>query len=240
MSVNQPILILQHAHYDWPGYLLDFFNDKKIPYVVINRDQGHELPNNLNSFSGFAIMGGAMSANDDNQLPYMGKAYDLLDQALRQRIPVIGHCLGGQMLARALGGHVQKADVSEIGWHTVFPTDSELSQSWWGQLQPRCLFQWHNETFVLPDQELLIASSEYCSSQAFVYDEIHLGMQFHVEALSDKIQHWLTTAREDIEAANHLNIQSEATILHFTALYEQQSKETARQLYSRWLRAIDL
>lgn len=238
MIVMKPILILQHAKYDWPGYLLDYFIEFKIPYVVIDIDQGDQLPNDLLDFSGFAIMGGAMSANDEKQLPYMAKAYDLLALALQQRVPVIGHCLGGQMLARAIGGKVVKAKNSEIGWLKIQPELNSVSLDWWGDAEPSFLFEWHNETFELPSSVQLIATSAYCKNQAFVYDEIHLGMQFHVEALSDKINYWISTARSDLEIANNKNIQSESTIKQLNSKMETLSMSKARQLYSRWLRSI--
>ena len=101
-----------------------------------------------------------------------------------------------------------------------------------------------NHTGYLEISILIEAYSNYLKSlnsfsdDAFVYDEIHLGMQFHVEALSDKINFWISTARSDLEVANDKNIQSESTIKQLNPQLEPLSKATARQLYSRWLRSI--
>ena len=234
----KPILVLQHAHYDWPGYFTDCLINWQIPHVIVNVAAGDLLPYTITDYSGFAIMGGAMSANDELNYPHLAQAYALIHEAFANRIPIIGHCLGGQMLARAAGGIVIKAPSAEIGWHKVSPLHTAAAYDWFGGLNPVMLFEWHNETYLPPPQAQLLAGSLYCLNQAFSLDDIHLGMQFHVEALPEKINHWLDTAREDIESANDQNIHSEDKIRHDNWLYTEGAQAVARQLYTRWLKNV--
>ncbi|GHA74914.1 GMP synthase [Formosimonas limnophila] len=234
----KPILVLQHAHYDWPGYFTDCLVNWEIPHVVVNIEAGDLLPYSILDYSGFAIMGGAMSANDDAVYPHLAQAYGLIHEAISHRIPVIGHCLGGQMLARAAGGIVIKAPASEIGWHKISPLHTAAAYEWFGGLNPVTLFEWHNETYLPPPQAQLLAGSLYCLNQAFALDGIHLGMQFHVEALPEKINHWLDTARSDIELANEQNIHSEEKIRHDNWVYTEGAQAVARHLYTRWLQNV--
>lgn len=235
----KPILVLQHAHYDWPGYFTDCLTNWEIPHTVVNVAAGDVLPDSLTDHSGFAVMGGAMSAGDVQTYPHLTATYALLREALQHNIPVIGHCLGGQMLARAAGGIVIPAPSPEIGWHQINPLHTAAAYDWFGGLNPVTLFEWHNETYLPPPRAELLAGSFYCLNQAFAIDGIHLGMQFHVEALPEKINHWLDTSREDIANANDQNIHSEERIRKENWLYTEAAQAVARQLYTRWLKNVD-
>lgn len=234
----KPILVLQHANYDWPGYFTDCLINWEIPHIVVNVDAGDLLPFTITDYSGFAIMGGAMSANDTHLYPHLIQAYALLAEALLHRIPVIGHCLGGQMLAKAAGGLVIPAPSPEIGWHQINPLHTAAAYDWFGSLNPVTLFEWHSDTYLPPPHAQLLAGSLYCLNQAFSIDDIHLGMQFHVEALPEKINHWLDTGRNDMPLANEQNVHSEAKIRSENWVYTESAQAVARQLYSRWLKNI--
>ncbi|TDR29094.1 GMP synthase-like glutamine amidotransferase [Hydromonas duriensis] len=231
----KPILVLQHAHYDWPAYFTDCLINWEIPFETINIAAGDVLPFTITDYSGFAVMGGGMSSNDELNYPHLTHALNLIKEAVHYRIPVIGHCLGGQLLAKALGGIVIPAPYHEVGWHTIAPLHTATAYEWFGGLAPVTLFEWHNETYLPPANAQLLASSLYCTNQAFVYDNIHLGMQFHVEALPEKINHWLDTAREDVALANEANVHSEERIRRENWVYAEHSQAVARQLYTRWL-----
>ena len=235
----KPILVLQHAHYDWPAYFTDCLINWEIPFELINVAAGDTLPLTITDYSGFGVMGGGMSANDDVGHPHLIQTMALIEEAVEHRIPVIGHCLGGQLLARALGGIVIPAPYHEIGWHTINPLHTAAAYEWFGSLAPVTLFEWHNETYLPPPNAQLLAGSLYCLNQAFSVDGIHLGMQFHVEAIPEKIDHWLDTARDDLALANDSNIHSEERIRRENWMYAESSQAIARQLYTRWLANVD-
>lgn len=236
----KPVLILQNANNDWPDYFEEFLKGASFPYVVVNAGQGQCLPARLDDYSGFGLMGGAMGANDETLYPHLASAYVLLKQAIDEKIPVMGHCLGGQMLARALGATVSQAKLPEIGWHEIRPTNSELASHWLG-LSPSRPFksmQWHYDEFSLPSNATLLAASQYGAHQAFVSQEIFLGMQFHIEARAEKITAWLADERSSASIPNGLNCHDDGRIQADTQEWEPRAKWVADHIYGRWLEKV--
>lgn len=231
----KPILTLQNAHYDWPGYFTDCLTNWEIPFEVINIAAGDTLPDSISDYSGFAIMGGGMSVNDTSNYPHFIQAAALILEAQALKIPVIGHGLGAQLLAKTFGGMVIPAPFHEIGWHAINPLHTAAAYQWLGSLNSVTLFQWHNETFLPPPDAQLLAGSLYCLNQAFVVDQIHLGVQFHIDALPEKINHWLDNTRDDISQANNTNIHSDEKIRADNWIHTENAQAVARQLYKQWL-----
>ena len=140
-----------------------------------------------------------MSANDD--LPWTGPVLALMRDARSRGVPVIGHCLGGQMMSRALGGEVTRNPVKEIGWNRVRVEDSPLARAWFGDdLREFTTFQWHGETFTIPPGGERILTGEHCPNQAYVVDDRHLGLQCHVEMTPEMIASWIASGRSEVEA----------------------------------------
>lgn len=236
----KPILVLQHAHYDWPGYFTDCLTNWEIPFELVNIAAGDELPLSIVDYSGFAVMGGGMSVHGSDEFPHLRQAINLIYEAMAVKIPVIGHCLGGQLLAKAAGGEVMHAAHKEIGWHDITPAANAQAYEWFGSLSPVTLFEWHSDFFIPPLRAQIIAGSLYCEHQAFVLDDIHLGMQFHCEALPEKINHWLDTAREDLAQANDTNVHTAERIRRDNWVYIDNATSVARQLYYKWLAHVEL
>ena len=109
----KPVAIVQHDAHDGPSYFGTWLADQGIAYEVFHMFDGQALPETLTAFSGLCMLGGPMSAND--AIPYYPHLLNLVRQAVASGTPVIGHCLGGQLLCRALGGTVQASEHSEIG-----------------------------------------------------------------------------------------------------------------------------
>ena len=113
----KPIAIFRHTSTEGPGYFATFLTERSLPWKLIHIDQGHPVPQDPTQFSGLAFMGGPMSVNDP--LPWIPPVLELIRSAVRDDIPVIGHCLGGQLLSKALGGVMSRNPVKEIGWGQV-------------------------------------------------------------------------------------------------------------------------
>ena len=107
-----------------------------------------------------------MSVNDD--LPWIPPVLDLIRQAAAKNIPVLGHCLGGQLMAKALGGQVGRNAIKEIGWGTVNRVDGPEAEAWLGDLDHFEAFHWHGETFSIPPGAVRILGNDNCANQAFV------------------------------------------------------------------------
>ena len=122
----RPIAIFRFSQTEGPAYFAEWLDAQSLPWQLIAVDEGHAIPSDLRAFSGIGMMGGPMSAND--ALAWIDPLSRLLRDAVAQQLPVIGHCLGGQLLAQALGARVQRTEVPEIGWIDVEATDAVAQQ----------------------------------------------------------------------------------------------------------------
>jgi GMP synthase (glutamine-hydrolysing) len=194
-------------------------------------------PSSLDGFAGLALLGGPMSANDDWQP--LRDSEQLIREALRDGVPVFGHCLGGQLMSRALGGVVGPADCAEIGWTQIRAVDLPLARHWFGK-QEFPMFQWHSDSFSVPEGAELLATGAYCRHQAYALGQLHLGVQFHCEIDRSKIESWLTVEEsQDIDLYAH----SPAVCRHqeiraATAKLLSASQRTAAHMYDRWLERL--
>jgi GMP synthase-like glutamine amidotransferase len=192
----KPVGIFRTARTEGPGYFATYLERRSIPWQLVALDQGEAVPREPRTFCGVAVMGGAMSANDD--LPWVAPLLELLRNAVRQDVPVIGHCLGAQLMSRAFGGAVRANPVREIGWGEVRVADNGVAREWLGALQAFETFQWHGETFSIPPGATRILEGEHCANQAFALGR-HLGMQCHVEMTPELIRTWLSTGTDEIQ-----------------------------------------
>jgi len=145
------------------------------------------VPKDVRKFSGLAFMGGPMSVNDE--LPWIRPMLELAREAVRKDLPMIGHCLGGQLMSRALGGEVTRARVKEIGWGEVEVADNAVAREWFAPLAAFESFHWHGESFSIPPGATRVLGNAHCANQAFAAGR-HLGMQCHVEMTEELIRSW--------------------------------------------------
>jgi GMP synthase (glutamine-hydrolysing) len=234
-AMNAPVLILQNLTADGPGYLGAWLAEQGIAFDVFNTEAGDAYPWSIAGYRGLALMGGEMSANDD--LPSLRQAERLILQAMDTDIPVIGHCLGGQLMARALGAQVIASPTPEIGWQALQVADTPAARLWFGEPGERTVFHWHGESFELPPGAELLASNASCPHQAFAVGR-HLAMQFHVELDARKLAAWSASVDPSF-----VRLQSEhGSTVQTGAVMREQSKEAlpsqqrfADRLYRRWL-----
>jgi GMP synthase-like glutamine amidotransferase len=205
---------------------------------VYNADVHKAFPSNIEDYSALAVMGGGMSANDP--LLTNRQAEILILQAMYRDIPVIGHCLGGQLMAKALGGKITRSPKPEIGWQPIkYVDDSEVNQ-WFGDTPTDTVIHWHYETFSIPTGAKLLATNDACTNQCFSIGK-HLAMQFHIEMDINKCESWVRddddlwkTARDQYDT-----VQNNETILGGIAPYLLQHQKTAQNIYSHWLSSTE-
>lgn len=231
----KPVAIFRHARTEGPGHFATFLQARRVPWQLVKLDIGEAVPRSSEAFAGLAFMGGPMSAND--KLPWTEPVLALLRDAVEREVPVIGHCLGGQLLARALGATVRKNLVKEIGWQPVRVEDSPAARAWFGtDVREFVTFQWHGDTFAIPPGAERILSSEHCANQAYVAHGRHLGLQCHVEMTPEMIESWLATGTPEIEAAMQSPaVQDAAAIRRDTAARLPVLTGYADRLYRRWV-----
>lgn len=229
----QPVLVLQFMQDDGPGYFGTWAAREGVRLDVRSAAAGHTIPGRVSDHAALVVLGGAMSANDD--LPYLRVAEDLILQAMRLNMPVLGHCLGGQLMARALGADVVPSPAPEIGWHRMDVSDNLEAQQWFGRAATQQVFHWHYEAFGLPAGATRLGSSAACTNQAFAVGP-HLALQFHVEIDADKIADWVRhSSPQYAEAqAQHATAQSPARIIELSSLWLASQQALADRIYGRW------
>lgn len=234
----KPVAIFRHVAHEGPGHLADFLDARKIPWQLIAVDRGDAIPASPAGFSGLVFMGGPMSVNDD--LPWIPQSLELIRLAVAAGIPVLGHCLGGQLMAKALGGEIGRNPIKEIGWGTTRTTSAPEAGAWLGNATEFTAFHWHGETFSIPAGATRILESEHCANQAFVMDGIHLAMQCHVEMTEPMIQEWCAVGADEIAASDSPAVESPERILAGTAQHLSHLQATAKRLYNHWLNGLTI
>jgi GMP synthase-like glutamine amidotransferase len=170
-----------------PGNLLDHLT---IPYSVHHPYRGDCLPE-IGEISALIIMGGAMGANDDVRHPFLTDLKNLIRSVVANRIPYLGICLGGQLLAAALGAKVVSNRWEELGTLTVSLTqEGNADYLFSGISEKFTTFQWHHDSFDIPDGAVLLATSAKCPHQAFRVGKSAWGVQFHPEVTEKIIRDW--------------------------------------------------
>lgn len=230
----KPVAIFRHSPGEGPGYFATFLEARSIPYHLHKIDEGEAIPANSDAFSGLCFMGGPMSVNDD--LPWIPPVLELIRGAVARNVPVIGHCLGGQLMSKALGGTVSKNAVKEIGWGMVTAADGDEAKAWLGDIRRFEAFHWHGETFSIPNGATRILSSAHCDNQAFVIGP-HLGFQCHVEMTEAMIRLWNRQWADESAKAN-------ASVQTPDQMYVRMDERIAAmrvaadRLYSKWIAGL--
>ncbi|MBI5658608.1 MAG: type 1 glutamine amidotransferase [Nitrosomonadales bacterium] len=232
----KPVAIFRHAASEGPGYLAGFLDERAIPWKLVCIDAGDAVPQDAGACSGLVFMGGPMSVNDD--LPWIAQVLALIREAVARDIPVLGHCLGGQLMAKALGGAVTRNPIKEIGWGEATVSGNDTARTWFGVTQRFEAFHWHGETFSLPQGAVHLLSSAHCANQAFALGR-HLALQCHVEMTGTMIREWCDVGAGEIAAsASSPAVQSAATMQAQMAGKLPQLQGVARQLYQRWVAGL--
>jgi GMP synthase-like glutamine amidotransferase len=231
----KPIAIFRFYKIEGPEYLGTFLDDHSIPWKLFKIDEGENFPSSPEKFSGLALMGGTMSANDN--LPSISGALVLIRQAIRDNIPVLGHCLGGQLLSKALGGKISRGDIKEIGWGKVVVAENKIARKWFGDLYNFESFHWHGEHFTLPDGATRLLSNEFYENQAFAIGS-HLGMQCHLEMTEKMVSTWYEAGAVEIANCPGPAVQSLEEVQENLTNRVSALNEIAKNLYLKWLSKV--
>ncbi|GBG15612.1 glutamine amidotransferase [Novimethylophilus kurashikiensis] len=232
----KPIAIFRHARTEGPGHLATFLDQRNIPWQLICIDEGDALPDSVEAFSGLVFMGGPMSVNDD--LPWIPPVLALIRSAVAADIPVLGHCLGGQLMSKALGGSVGRNPVKEIGWGVLKAADNAEARRWFGDMQAFTGFHWHGETFTIPERATRILASDYCDNQAFSLGK-HLGFQCHIEMTEPMIREWCDIGIDEIQSsAASPGVQKPETVFEQMPAHLPKLNSVAARVYEEWIQGL--
>lgn len=232
----KPVVIFRHSPTEGPGYFSDYLDARRVPWRIVRIDAGEAVPADPRAFAGVALMGGPMSVNDP--LPWIAPVLDFVRGAMDADVPVIGHCLGGQLMSKALGGVVSANPVKEIGWGPVSIEPTPAARAWFGDIGEFLSFHWHGETFTIPAGAERLASSRWCANQTFALGK-HLGMQCHVEMKPEMIASWCESGLDEIEAARAApSVQTPALMQAEVERKVHDLNAVAARLYARWIEGL--
>ena len=193
--------ILQHASFESPGYILEWINKNhhRVSFTKIYKDES--LPEH-STYDVLVVMGGPMGVNDEAQYSWLRYEKTFIRESINMGKRVIGICLGSQLIANVLGAEVYPNSEKEIGYFPIKKLTTEgLLEHFPDEVM---VFHWHGDTFKLPSNSTLLASSEACQNQAFLFDHRVLGLQFHLEVTDDLIESFLENNRSELKPGKYI------------------------------------
>jgi len=196
------VLIFQHVAYEILGTLNPLLKEHRYRLRYVNFDRHPHQQIDIAGYQGLIILGGPMNVDQEESCPHLREELRAIETALQADIPILGICLGAQLIAKALGADVGRNPCKEIGWYNVQRTEAGKGDpvlSHFGETEK--IFQWHGDTFEMPRDAVHLASSKACLNQAFRYGDRVYGFQFHLECDEAMIYRWLEVPRyrEELE-----------------------------------------
>jgi GMP synthase-like glutamine amidotransferase len=190
MVAMKKLLIITHDESDGSGTLGEFLKSRRLNIKIAKPSKGGMLPANPRRFAAIITMGGPTGVYDEDRHPFLRKEAEFLEQAIENNIPILGVCLGAQIIAKACGARLVKDTGQELGWKNVFVTnEGKRDILFQGLPNVMKVFQCHEDTFEIPHGGLLLATTNGCPNQAFRYGNAY-GLQFHVEITSEILMEW--------------------------------------------------
>jgi GMP synthase (glutamine-hydrolysing) len=223
--------VLQNERMEDLGIIAQVLQSVGLDARVTRTWAGEPVPRYLDGADGLIVLGGSMSVYDHGRHPFLLDALRLVDQALRQDKPVLGVCLGSQILATCLGAQVRRGQQRELGWHMLELSEIARADRLWGALPDRLMaFHWHGDVFELPPGCESLASSELTECQAFVYGRSAYGVLCHLELSRQILEDLLESPGEDL-----LHLGSPvAAVLAQAEEFLAPLQQAGRMLFQAW------
>ena len=222
----QPILVICHVAHEGLGSMEPLFKKKGVLFEYQSLATDDSLSIDHQKYSALIVMGGPMGVYQTEQYPFLETEVKIIRAFLAEGKPFLGICLGAQVLAKALGAFVGKNKQKEIGWYPLNLTDQAKDDPLFKKMKvTETVFQWHGDTFQIPQGAVCLASSPLCTHQAFRFGKNVYGLQFHVEMTKELVDEWLSIEanKEELESLrgqiDPLKISTE-TLLNLPRLQE--------------------
>jgi GMP synthase (glutamine-hydrolysing) len=202
-SSNRKVLVLQHAESENLGTIEDALVAAGVAFEYVRAFDGQPIPRDIDGSSGLIVMGGPMGVYETDRFPFLIQEMKLIESFLKAQRPILGVCLGSQLLAAALGAKVRKGKRKEIGWFLVeVSAASTHDRLWSGQPSRFVAYQWHGDIFDLPEGAVPLASSDITQVQSFCYGGLAYGILFHLEVTERHIWKMLKEFAGEIQQEN--------------------------------------
>ena len=200
------VLIIQNTENEGPGTIEEFLKEKGIPYEILNMNSCHaEIPD-VKAYTHLVIMGGPMAVYNIDNPPFLHYEAAIIRAFIKSDKPVLGICLGAQMIAYALSVDVYQGKTQEVGWFKVDLTEEGMKDEVMTSLaidgtKQADVFQWHGDTFNIHKNAVRLATSDIFENQAFRYKDTVYALQFHIEVTPEIIREWFENEEgHDVEA----------------------------------------
>ena len=186
------LLVFQHVAHEILGTLDPLLRSYGFRNRYYNFDRVPDAQPRLDGYHGLIVLGGPMNVDQTDTHPHLEAEVRAIRQAIERDIPVLGICLGAQLIAKALGSAVSANPQKEIGWYDVAVSEEGSRDPLFAHFEAgEKIFQWHGDTFAIPAGAVQLASSESCANQAFRYGDRVYGLQFHLEVDQALVERWL-------------------------------------------------
>jgi GMP synthase (glutamine-hydrolysing) len=229
------VTIVQHIGCETPGIISDCLRSAGIDVHYVRIFDGKPVPPNLDAQAGLIIMGGPMSVYEHGRFPFLLEEQRLIEQALKADKPLLGVCLGSQLLAATLGAEVKSGRQKEIGWHPVSLTASAATDALWQALPSRfTAYHWHGDVYDLPQGAVSLAASERTPCQGFRYGEKAYGFLFHLEVTGQIITNMVQEFSGELDAEN---IKA-GSIVAKTRDYLPELQTIGNRVFRRWVKLL--
>jgi len=200
--MKKMVLMLKHISIEGGGTIEDYLKSNRweIEKRELQDGNGNSVPSKLD-YDAIIILGGPMNVYEEDKYPFLKDEDRLIKEAIKKEIPTLGICLGAQLIAKAAGAKVTKNKVKEIGWYKVSLTDAgKKDPVFKGLGESFYVFQWHGDTFGIPENGKLLATAELCTNQALRVGKNIYGLQFHMEVTDKMIYEWIDTYDEELQS----------------------------------------
>lgn len=236
MSMRR-LLVFQHVPHEILGTLDPLLRDHGFRIRYVNFGRHPDAVPDLDRYHGLIVLGGPMNCDQVSRYRHLATEVAAIQAAVRDGKPVLGICLGSQLLARALGAPVVRNPVKEIGWYGVRPTEAGRSDPLFRHFATEeRIFQWHGDTFAIPHGAVHLASSAACAHQAFRFGHHAYGLQFHLEVDEPMINRWLTTPVNRCELDALQGVIEPAAIARETPAHIGRSRELGDAVFGEFVR----
>lgn len=225
------VFVLQNVQCENLGIISDALALSGVAAQYIRPFLGEEVPKGMEGASGLVIMGGPMGVYDRQEYPFLSNEMKLIEQALHQDKPLLGVCLGSQLLAVVLGGEVIKGEKKEMGWYPITLTKHAATDLLFRGVIPSFMgYHWHGDIFTLPSEAVPLASSSLTKYQAFRYREKAYGLLFHMEVTEGLIRDMTISFASELE---EVQIDPEEIVGKINQ-YLPPVQEIGKNVFGRW------
>jgi GMP synthase (glutamine-hydrolysing) len=233
----EEVLVFQHDPFEDLGLFADVLDGKKVSYRTVRLFEGETPAEDWRDVGALIILGGPMNVDEEEQFPFLRWEKRIIRAALDESIPLLGICLGAQLIAASLGSAVYDGPVREIGWSPISITPHGQVDSLLGYLPENVtVFQWHSQTFDLPPSAVCLACSTHFKTQAFRLGKLSYGLQFHLEVTSAMIERWIGERSRELARTPYVSAEKIKADSH---IYSPPSRYYGQRFLAKFLRRIE-